>query len=365
MEAGDSSSWTGAGTFRAGHRLRSLVVGRHKEHGLLRSGRRLLRSGRGLVVRRGQLVHRRRGRRRGGGGRRGHSGVGGVELAQPLGCVADALRVPSIQQGLHCPFCGLGSAVAVAQGVADVPDPLEGVRVLGVGLEDLLDVLERLLVEPVLQVNIGLGEDPGERAGLGRLRRRGRARNLGGSRPSLRGTGSEGAGRRGGLRGSRIRGCRGRGLRRAAGGQLLDRLGVVREELLDHAPGDRRLLAPTPLGVDARQRTVDGDGLGHLPEIAERLRHEAKRVHVLLVGAVADLELAEGLLRVAAGQVLLGQLLRQRQVVGSELEDLAPPASRTRRPACSRAGGPRPGGRARGPPGCGWPWRTGRRDAGR
>ena len=250
--------------------------------------------------------------------------VARVELAQPLDGVVDAPLLASLEQGLHRPLRRLGRPLPVSQRLADVADPLQGVRVLRVGHEELLDVVERLLVQAVLQVDVGLGEDPVDRALCrpapatgattgGRVTWGGAPRVSGGRGGDGAGRGGVRPGRRGG-RGARRpprRGAPGGRRRRAPAarrGQLLARLGVVREELQHHAPGERRLLAAPPLGVDAGQGAVDGDGLGHLPEVAERLRHEAQRVHVLLVGAVADLELAEGLLGVAPGQVLLGQL---------------------------------------------------------
>ena len=353
---------------RPGHGLEGILVGRHEQDGRvgpgLRNGRRLreglrtglrLEHGRRLGTRaaaRSRAAARRprppgrAGRRpeprpgprpdaRRRGGQLTGQRVARVDLAQPLDGVGDAPLFASLQQGLHRPLGRLGGPLPVSQRLADVADPLQGVRVLRVGQEELLDVVERLLVQAVLQIDVGLGEDPVDRV----LRR-----DLRDDRPTTGGRVtcggatrvSGGAGRRAGAGrlppgAARRRGAgrrrwlgrtgRGRWARLAARSELLARLGVVREELLHHAPGEGRLVAPPPLGVDPGQGAVDGDGLGHLSEVAERLRHETQRVHVLLVGAVADLELAEGLLGLAPGQVLLGQLLGELQVVGRERED--------------------------------------------
>ncbi len=196
-------------------------------------------------------------------------------------------------------------------------------------------MVERLLVQSVLEVDVGLGEQAADRRrGRRRCRRRRRDRR---GRERWRNR-SHRSGRpwtractRGGGRGRPSSGRashRRRSSRRRGGdplpvghGQLLGRLGIVGKEVEDHSPGQRRLVATTALGVDVGQRPVHGDGLRHLPQVAEGLGHEPQRIDILLVGAVARLELPQGLLGVSAGQVFLGQLSGELQVVGREQED--------------------------------------------
>ena len=73
--------------------------------------------------------------------------------------------------------------------------------------------------------------------------------------------------------------------------------------------------------VDPRQLFQDGNGLGDLPQILERLGQHLQRAEVARVRLEADLQLGERSLRVTAAQIALGQLLGQRDVALVEVAD--------------------------------------------
>ena len=223
--------------------------------------------------------------------------------------------------------------------------------VVGVGREDLAQVLQRFLVEPVLDVDLGLLEQLGHRgrggrsggAGGGRNRRRRRPRRLDrrGRRPD-RLPGLDGTGRRPRRRG-RNHGHLGDRLRRGTlrSSRFQDRrlllglplvgvlqtfqpllhLGVVRRQLLRLGIRPPRVLVVAGVDVDPRQLLQHRDGLGDLSQILERLGQHLQRAEVARVRLEADLQLGERSLRVAAAQVTLGQLLGQRDVALVEMAD--------------------------------------------
>ena len=164
--------------------------------------------------------------------------------------------------------------------------------------EDLLQVLERLRVQAVLDVDLHLREQ------LGHVPRAGGGRGLGHRAGSRRSERPGGGGR---PAGARPAGGRHLAAAPAAGGRWPPRRGAAGaagpppiaafasgssgRQLLD-LPPDRPGLVRLPLLlVDVRQLLVDGDGLARLPEVAEGLGEQRQRLDVLGVGLEAELEL--------------------------------------------------------------------------
>ena len=226
--------------------------------------------------------------------------------------------LPARQPGAHRRHARVARLGGPAGGEVDLARPLVGVRRLRVDGQHLAQVIERLVVQAVLHVDVGLGEEllDGVRAGG---RAHGAARSAGRRRRPRRAGGRTGRGRRGRAgRGGRGRAGR-RGRWRCGRVRQPQRRGgvrVVRRQLLHLAPGGARVGVASLLLVDVRQLLVDRERLAGLPQVAERLRQQVERVHVLGVGLEAELQLGQGPLGVALGQVDVGELLGEAQVVG-------------------------------------------------
>ena len=281
-------------------------------------------------------------------------------LAQLLQGGRRALLQPARPRRAHHVLGLLAGAGGVVAQHAQAQRLLARLQVVRVELEDLAQVLQRLLVQAVLHVDVGLGEELGDGLRPERPRRR-RRRARRGWRGGARGEGGAGgrpeghrarlAGRRGraarereGGRGAsqRHRGWRtgqrdgGRRARERGGGRArrgkgargLQRLLVVGRELEHAPPGAAGLVGASLRGVEVGQLAVDRHRLGVLAQVAEGLRQQGERVEVLGVGLERELELGERALGVALGQVDVGQLAGEGEVLGVEegdpLRDLQP-----------------------------------------
>ena len=229
-----------------------------------------------------------------------------------------------------------GRLLRPARREVDLAHALVRVGELRLDREHLAEVVERLVVEPVLHVDVGLAEElrdrvrPGRHGTGGATAATGRAAPGGGPAGGARSTWGAarpapggGPGRGAGCGGRRRGGASGRG-RRGMADRARGVL-VVRRELLHLAPDGARVLRAPVLLVDVGELLVDGDRLRPLPEVAERLREELQRLDVLRVGLEAELQLRERALRVALREVDVGELARETEVVrerGDPLRDL-------------------------------------------
>src|SRR5215217_5993174 len=171
------------------------------------------------------------------------------------------------------------------------------IQVLRVHGEDLAQVLQRFVVEPVLHVDVGLREQLGELlAGKASRLLHGRRRGRHGLRRLCRL-------RRGGSR---------------RGGTAREQIRVLRIQHFNLRPDGLGLVLPAALLVDLRQLLVDGHRLGGLPQALEGLRQERQRLHIAAIRLEAHLQLRERALLVTALQIRSRQLLGERQVVRLE-----------------------------------------------
>ncbi|EAU65709.1 hypothetical protein STIAU_7806 [Stigmatella aurantiaca DW4/3-1] len=268
----------------------------------------------------------------------GHLGVGGVLLKDGRQVRLSTLHVRAARaQPQHVEEL-LGSLRRVPGGDVDVVRLLVRVEVLGIDGEDLPQVLERFVVEPVLDVDVGLREQLGElipgephrsrrgrRNGGGRGPRRGRRRG-GGSRNGRGGRGNGSARRsgRGGRSGRRRGGpCRrASGRRGARAGRGLsaprEQIRILRIQLGDLVPDAVGLLSAAVVLMDLGEFLVDGDRLGGLSQPLERLGQHAQRLDVTAIRLEGHLELGQGPLLVTLGEVTGGQLLGESDVLGLE-----------------------------------------------
>src|SRR5204863_103797 len=96
---------------------------------------------------------------------------------------------------------------------------------------------------------------------------------------------------------------------------------IVRRELQRLLPDPACFVPPSGIEMDPAELLQDRHRLGDLPQVLERARQHLQGPELTRVRLEADLQLGQRPLRIAAAEILLGQLLRQRHVVLVEVAD--------------------------------------------